>query len=410
MNSIEKKLVTGICVSVILVSCSTALAAGKHDSGDKAKGGGNSNHSRNTETVVQSEVTSQEIETPAPDAAQTETNAVQNNNEQKSGKDKQNKGKGQEISREARYKNIPVNHNNVGALKKVSAYLEIVTAGLKPSEISDKLAQAVDTLTSDALSALAEKLKIDTTDMTEEQIVAAIKEKLTPPGNLRREKDRMNEIAEYLDIDISDMSPEEIADAINAAVDTLDSDGLSALAEKLNIDTTDMTEEQIIAAIKEKLAPNTDSNTTILTDIAEYLNVDITGLSSEEAAGAINTAVQALDSEGLSALAEKLQLDITDMTNEEIIAAIEEKLAPIAEEDGGVLSDMAEYLNLDITGLAPEEAAGSIKTAVEALDTVGLHALAENLQIDTTDMTDADIVSAIEALLTPPQTDTTTNS
>jgi len=54
------------------------------------------------------------------------------------------------------------------------------------------------------------------------------------------------------------------------------------------------------------------------------------------------------------------------------------------------------------SGEKPDAIVTAIKTAVEALDSDDLAALAEKYDIDTTDKTDAELVTAIEALLTPP--------
>ena len=43
----------------------------------------------------------------------------------------------------------------------------------------------------------------------------------------------------------------------------------------------------------------------------------------------------------------------------------------------------------------------AIKSAVEALDSAELTALAEEMEIDTTDLTDAEILAAIENALLP---------
>ena len=64
-------------------------------------------------------------------------------------------------------------------------------------------------------------------------------------------------LATYLEIDTTDMTAEEVAAAIKTAVEALDSTALAALADEMNIDTTDMTDAEILAAVEAMLTPPT---------------------------------------------------------------------------------------------------------------------------------------------------------
>lgn len=72
-------------------------------------------------------------------------------------------------------------------------------------------------------------------------------------------------------------------------------------------------------------------------------------------------------------------------------------------EKGGMLEDMADDLSVTISASEkPEAIVTALKTAIEALDSDALAELAEEYDVDTTDLSDSEIVTAIEALLTPP--------
>ena len=71
----------------------------------------------------------------------------------------------------------------------------------------------------------------------------------------------------------------------------------------------------------------------------------------------------------------------------------------------GKLEKFASYLSIDTTNLKHSEIVSSITTAVKALSSTDLAALAGKLDIDTTGKTNAELVSAIDALLTPPTKD-----
>ena len=80
--------------------------------------------------------------------------------------------------------------------------------------------------------------------------------------------------------------------------------------------------------------------------------------------------------------------------------------APGNQNGGNLLSDLSEDLNLTISeGEKPDEIVAAIKTAIEALDSDALAELTAKYHIDTTDMDDAAVRSALEALLTPPEND-----
>ena len=64
-------------------------------------------------------------------------------------------------------------------------------------------------------------------------------------------------LAAYLEIDTTDLTAEEVAAAIKTAVETLNSTALSALADEMDIDATDMTEAEILAAVEAVLTPPT---------------------------------------------------------------------------------------------------------------------------------------------------------
>ena len=65
------------------------------------------------------------------------------------------------------------------------------------------------------------------------------------------------------------------------------------------------------------------------------------------------------------------------------------------------LETLAAYLEIDTSDMNRAEIVTAIKSAVEALDSTELTALAEEMEIDTTDLTDAEILAAIENALLP---------
>jgi len=70
---------------------------------------------------------------------------------------------------------------------------------------------------------------------------------------------------------------------------------------------------------------------------------------------------------------------------------------------GGMLEALAADVGVTVTdGEKPDAVAAAIKTAVEALDSDALATLAGKYDIETDGKTDAELVAAVEALLTPP--------
>ena len=161
----------------------------------------------------------------------------------------------------------------------------------------------------------------------------------------------------------------------------------------------------------------------MLEDMADDLSVTISASEKPEAiVTALKTAIEALDSDALAELAEEYDVDTTDLSDSEIVTAIEALLTPPAQngqntqngqqaqgqngqqsEKGGMLEDMADDLSVTISASEkPEAIVTALKTAIEALDSDALAELAEEYDVDTTDLSDSEIVTAIEALLTPP--------
>ncbi|NCB74020.1 MAG: hypothetical protein EOM51_04665 [Clostridia bacterium] len=65
------------------------------------------------------------------------------------------------------------------------------------------------------------------------------------------------------------------------------------------------------------------------------------------------------------------------------------------------LEALASYLEIDTSDMSRTEIVTAIESAVEALDSSDLSALADKMEIDTTDLTDAEILAAIEDTLLP---------
>jgi len=77
-------------------------------------------------------------------------------------------------------------------------------------------------------------------------------------------------------------------------------------------------------------------------------------------------------------------------------------------QNGGMLESLASALSIETTANeSAETLVSDIKTAIEALGSDDLAALAKKYNIDTTDKTDAETVTALEALLTPPANNVT---
>ena len=231
-------------------------------------------------------------------------------------------------------------------------------------------------------------------------------------------------------------SADTLVSSIKTAVEALDSDELAALAEKYNIDTTDKTDAELVTAIEALLEKPSDNGQGqngqqgqqqgmngqqggLLESIATAVGVDTDSdtTDADTLVSSIKTAVEALDSDELAALAEKYNIDTTDKTDAELVTAIEALLEKPSDngqgqngqqgqqqgKKGGMLEALAADAGVTVTsGEKPEAIVTAIKTAVEALDSDDLATLAEKYDIDTTDKTDAELVTAIEALLTPP--------
>ena len=222
----------------------------------------------------------------------------------------------------------------------------------------------------------------------------------------------LKELAKALGIDLKDITPGKVTEAISAALEKLDSDKLLKLAEKMCIDADDMTDKEIISAIKEKIANGPfgnkywDYKCGVLYEIAEILEIDTTDLDYAGVKEAVSDALEELDSEELIAVAKGLGIDTEDMTDEKIISAIEEKITKdpwgnfeMGKKCGtGRFDIITEALGIDITDMEYEEVTDAVSDALLELDSDALIELAESLGMDPEDMTEKEIIDKVEKI------------
>ena len=166
----KKNLISVVFVLVLLVSFSTAIAMGDPVSqgaaGGKASGGNHAQPQAQAQTQTQTQTKTQ---TQTQTKTDTKTSSQQ---QPEMGKNNQHQPDG----------NTPCMG---GGLETLATYLYIDTTDLTPEEVAAAITTAVEALDSTALSALADEMNIDTTDMTDTEILAAVEAVLTPPALLR---------------------------------------------------------------------------------------------------------------------------------------------------------------------------------------------------------------------------------
>jgi|GEM_PF-5448299 len=139
-------------------------------------------------------------------------------------------------------------------------------------------------------------------------------------------------IAEKLEIDTSDLSNSEIAAAIIEQLDELTDEELDILAKAFFISTDNMEENAIINAIETKiddllLYDYDDTTITVtLEKIAAVLDIDNDGLTDSEAVEAIKDGLEDASLEKIIHICSMLRINISGMTYSEIIDKLEEAL------------------------------------------------------------------------------------
>jgi len=158
-------------------------------------------------------------------------------------------------------------------------------------------------------------------------------------SNMNMPQDRMNSvrqdlffnylefIAEKLDIETTDMTNGELAEAIIDQLDELTDEKLDSLAKVFFINTDSMEENAIIEAIEGKIDDLLlDEN---LADAVDLMDISASGMSHDKAAAAVIDGLDDASLEEVMRISGMLRISVSGLTYGGVIDEIEEALGEL---------------------------------------------------------------------------------